>query len=422
MNSHYDKYIKTSVIVLFSLSFVWLFSYILRPTEIVLVEGSEQTFNVDKNLNMTLVDDTAEDVLSINNKPIEENIKVDIDNTLTVESNNIGEANITLDAFGIPIKRIKVDVIPDFEVIPSGDAVGVRVDTNGVMVLGTGEVKCDDGSTVNPCEDILKSGDLILAVNGQPVSNKEDLTYKIQGNEEIIFTVNRNGDIIDLEVTPYNSSNGTTKIGLWVRDSTQGIGTITYYNPSTNKYGALGHGIVDIDTKTLMNIKDGKVMDATVIDVVEGEKGNPGELVGDINTEEIFANVLVNTEYGIFGYWDETKIDDMPNETYPIGLQEEIHEGPAVIKSDINNEGVAEYDIYIEDVNKYTTDDSKGMVIKITDPKLLAKTNGIVQGMSGSPIIQDGKLVGAVTHVFVQDPTKGYGVFIDNMIKQEQLI
>jgi stage IV sporulation protein B len=171
-----------------------------------------------------------------------------------------------------------------------------------------------------------------------------------------------------------------------------------------------------------MTIRNGDILDAKVLNIVRGAKGNPGELVGSIKKENKLGEVKLNTNYGVYGYWDQEKIVDLPEEKFSIGLQDQVHEGPATIKSNIDGNAIEEYDIYIENVNRYSVDDSKGMVIRITDAKLLSKTNGIVQGMSGSPIIQGGKLVGAITHVFVQDPTKGYGIFIESMLKQEKMI
>jgi len=205
-----------------------------------------------------------------------------------------------------------------------------------------------------------------------------------------------------------------------VRDSTQVIGTITYLDPNTGKFAALGHGILDVDTRKLMTVRYGDVMKTEIKSVKKGKKGLPGELIGDIKTDEVIGQVRLNNEYGLYGKLDNPNSWSSLGSPVKIGLQNEVEEGPAVIISNVDGITAKEYDIYIESINKNSQDDSKGMVIRITDEELLEKTNGIVQGMSGSPIIQNNKLVGAVTHVFVQDPSKGYGIFIEKMLQQEK--
>jgi stage IV sporulation protein B len=210
---------------------------------------------------------------------------------------------------------------------------------------------------------------------------------------------------------------GTGLINNIARDSTQGIGTITYYNPLTDKFGALGHGILDANTKDLMAIKEGQLMPSKIQEVKKGKRGIPGELIGDIEEGSILGNIRLNTDHGIYGFLNEETLS-MPK-ALPIAKRDEVNVGIAKIFSDVEGGNVKAYDVYIENINKNDTDNSKGMVVKITDERLLSKTNGIVQGMSGSPIIQNGKICGAITHVFVQDPTKGYGIFIESMLKQE---
>lgn len=312
-------------------------------------------------------------------------------------------------------------IIPETELVPCGMSVGVKINTAGVVVLGIGPVDGPDGKQHNPSEGILKSGDVILKANNQPLSNKEELNSIIQNSKNSLnLQIQRKEGVVNAEIKPVAGKDGReNKIGAWVRDGTQGIGTITYYNPATNKFAALGHGIIDVDTKQMLTIKNGEIKHTDITSVVKGKKGAPGELIGETKGRHVIGRIEQNSPYGIFGTVDMQARNQMPKEKLPIGLQGTIHPGPATILATVDGSKAERYDIYIESVNQSAGDDTKGMVIRITDPHLLAITNGIVQGMSGSPIIQDGHLIGAVTHVFVQEPSKGYGIFIENMLKHE---
>ncbi|OGO84426.1 MAG: SpoIVB peptidase [Clostridiales bacterium GWE2_32_10] len=244
------------------------------------------------------------------------------------------------------------------------------------------------------------------------------------GDKDVTLKINRKGNIIYEKITPILSNEDEYKIGIWVRDSTQGIGTITYYNPSTGNYGALGHGIVDVDTSELMTVRTGKLLKSNISCIKKGERGTPGELMGIIidTARTNFGSVIKNTGYGIFGKLNDRYKKSIQTPETDIALKEEIKLGKAYIYSDVLGDGIEKYEIEIQSVNTLSYDISKGVIIKITDKRLLEATNGIVQGMSGSPIIQNGKIIGAVTHVFVNDPTKGYGIFIENMLKEEKKI
>lgn len=323
-------------------------------------------------------------------------------------------------AYAAVSNNILINQTQNIQVIPCGITIGVKINTNGIIVLGTGKIKTTNGE-INPPEN-LKSGDLILKANGKILANKEELINCIETSSKINLQIKRNNKISDVNITPVKSNDGKNKIGVWVRDSTQGVGTMTYYNPATNKFGALGHGITDIDTQQLMSVKYGDILKTDVISIIKGECGNPGEILGDIRNDEKLGTIKLNNEYGIYGNIYLNKLNNIPSEKMQIQLKNNIHEGPATIRSNIENGTIKNYDAYIETVNRFTSDDSKGMTIRITDKNLLSKTNGIIQGMSGSPIIQDNKLIGAITHVFVHEPSKGYGIFIENMLKQETLI
>lgn len=431
MKSRNTKYKKTLVIGVLFILFVTVISpfaasFFYIPEEIKMIAGREHEFKFNVPLQANIASD-KQGVLKINNKAVDKNdIDISLQEPFSIQSEEKGTLDVKLKLLGIvPIKTVKVDVISPMEVVPCGMTVGVNVTTDGIMVLGTGNVNGTDGKVYEPSRGILQSGDLILEVNGRHLENKQQLIDSIEGSnkQQLKMKIKRQDEIIETKIQPIKSKEDKQyKIGAWVRDQTQGIGTVTYYNPNTKSFGALGHGITDIDTKKLMPIKDGKIMKADITSIKKGQKGIPGELTGAIyDTEESrIGKVKINTLHGIFGKIDINKMDVLPKKTIPIALQHEIHEGEAVIRSNISGDKIEEFDIYIQKVAKFNQDISKGMIVKITDPRLLSKTNGIVQGMSGSPIIQGGKLIGAVTHVFVQDPTKGYGIFIENMLKKEE--
>jgi stage IV sporulation protein B len=400
----------------------FIFNIINFPNEIKLTENIEHKLIFNSPFSATIKPDTVT-ALRVNNTPVQGNIDVALNDALFIESSETGRAQMTLSAFGMPIKRVILDIMPEIEIIPCGLTVGVEINTDGVMVLGTGSIKTEEGNTTSPAEGKLESGDLILNANGETLNNKRDLKNAVENSEsDLELKIKRDDALITTTISPIKSaSDNQKKIGVWVRDATRGIGTVTYYNPISNKFGALGHGILDVDTKKLMTVKDGSIMEARITDIKKGGRGSPGELVGELHANTTLGQIKINTPYGIYGTMDLMGVNRISHEKIPIALQNQVREGPAVIYSNVDSE-IKEYDIFIESVNRFSNDETKGMVLRITDPALLRKTNGIVQGMSGSPIIQNDKLIGAVTHVFVQDPTKGYGIFIENMLRQENNI
>lgn len=319
----------------------------------------------------------------------------------------------------IPVKEMQVEVVERKELVPGGEPVGIYMKTEGVLIVGTGEV-CDiNGLAQEPGGQIVKSGDYILEVNHVPVTKKEEVTEQINkaAGNEVELTLFRNGEEIEVLVPVVQTGLSEYKAGIWVRDDTQGIGTLTYQNANGN-FGALGHGISDIDTSTLLTLQYGRLYQADIRSVIKGENGAPGELAGVIryNQSEVIGTISENTGIGIFGTLDENWKPYDNAKAVEVGYKQEIKTGPAVIRSAVSGE-VKDYDIEIEKINMNSSDANKSMVIRVTDPELLALTGGIVQGMSGSPILQSGRIVGAVTHVFVNDPAKGYGIFIENMLE-----
>ncbi len=290
--------------------------------------------------------------------------------------------------------------------------------TKGILVVGTGSVEGADGLSHEPSENILKSGDYITAVNGHAVTQKEELIREVNhcGGNPVVLTINRGGSQTELLVSPTQTGNEEYKLGLWVRDDTQGIGTLTYLDAEGN-YGALGHGISDVDTGTLMDLSGGTLYHTEILSVVRGMKGSPGEMAGVIRykNSEVLGTIDANTEEGIFGKITRRQEELVKQEPVEVAYKQEIVQGPATILSAVDGE-VKEYSIQIDKVRLNSQEPNKSMIISITDPELLSKTGGIIQGMSGSPILQNGKLIGAVTHVFIQDAAKGYGIFIENML------
>ena len=324
-------------------------------------------------------------------------------------------------AFRRPFRYIKTTRYDDIKVVPLGMTIGVRINTDGVMVLGTGSFLGEDGQPYMPSDGILRGGDLILSANDKHIDTKETLSRLVaESTGDVTLLLRRDGNEFEVTLTPAKAAkDGVRRIGTWVRDSTKGIGTLTYYVPATGAFGALGHGIMDVDTKKLISVKDGVIMPSNVTSIKKGARGKPGELEGSVDTNTILGSVQINSPSGIYGKLDPAFMATLPTEAMPIATRSQIREGPASILTNVVDNKVREYEISIENVNRTASDETKGMIIRITDPELLKATNGIVQGMSGSPIIQDGRIIGAITHVFVQDPAKGYGIFIETMLEQK---
>ncbi len=393
----------------------------MLPGEINIIAGKEERFefNIPAQAVILSADKAC---INLNNKRIGNYDKINLIKPFSLTAQQEGTAKISLRFLGIPVKEVNLSVLPDIKAVPCGKTIGVRINTDGIMVLGTGTVKNADGKNIDSSENILKAGDLILKADEKITENKEDLIMAINECRAafIKLTIKRDNQISEKKVPVVKVSDGENKIGVWVRDSTQGVGTLTYYNPKTLTFGALGHGITDVDTAELMSVKNGKIMNSEIYDIKKGEKGSPGELLGNIDKNKIIGEVYSNTRFGIYGKIKDTS--DLNSAAVPIALSSQVREGSAEIISCVDGNESKRYSAEIININRYSVNSSKSMVIKITDKELLNKTNGIVQGMSGSPILQDGKLIGAVTHVFVNEPDKGYAIFIENMIKQENNI
>lgn len=334
--------------------------------------------------------------------------------TLAVSSAAGGERKMTIMLYGfIPIKDVTVTEVKSPMLIPSGEAFGLKMLTDGVYVTDYGNV---DGvvSVRSPARDGgVLIGDIIVSVNGQEVSSSNQLAEAVQlSGERTELTIIRGEEELTIELTPEKSRNdGMYKLGIWTRDSCAGIGTLTYYDKSNQSYGGLGHSVCDSDTGLMLPLSSGETVPVCINEVIKGVNGCPGELCGTFMAASATGNIMMNTECGVFGYSKR-----IPNkESIPMAFKQEIEIGEATILTTVDGMTPQSYGIVIEKVNYNSDSAVKNMVIRITDKKLLSKTGGIVQGMSGSPIIQNGKIVGAVTHVFVNDISRGYAIFAENM-------
>ena len=309
--------------------------------------------------------------------------------------------------------------------IPGGQAIGVTLETDGVLVSAIGEVLTCEGKVKAPALDSgLKGGDIIKSLDKKNISSVEELTeaLKCSGGQQIEISFERGKKLHTSHITPAKSKDTLSYcIGAWVKDAASGIGTLTYFDTKNSTFAALGHGICNPDTGNLIPLEKGKVLKSEIVSVVKGEKGIPGELKGVFTeNKHILGTVNSNNDNGLFGKLNPDFKSDIP--PVPIGKKEEVQKGKALILTSVSSEGTKSYEIEILRVFQGDTSGNKDMIIKITDKRLKDKTGGIVQGMSGSPIIQNGKIIGAVTHVFVNDPTKGYGIFIEDMIENTNLI
>lgn len=331
-----------------------------------------------------------------------------------------GTYEIICKLFGaIPIKHISVQEVSKKELLPAGMNIGIYVKNEQIMIIGTGEVADKSGTKYEPAKNVVQSGDCILAVNDERIKSKDQLVKKISecGGDKINLRLLRGKEKIEVSIKPVLSKEGKYQVGIWVRDDIAGVGTLTYVTDSM-EYGALGHGVIDADVGSLIDLEKGSIYKTTILEIRKGQRGQPGEMSGMINYNEEFrlGNIEENTGVGIYGTL--THIPEEINNVgkLPVTYKEGIKKGKAQIISSVEGSRTA-YDIEIEQTDYHSEGDNKGIQFRVTDERLLEDTGGIVQGMSGSPIVQDGHIIGAVTHVFISDSTQGYGIFIENMLE-----
>lgn len=347
-------------------------------------------------------------------------IPVNLSANVTFVANAENSYRAELRLFGlIPFKTVQIEVIDESMVYPAGLPIGIYVKTPGVLVIGTSDFVDEQGNIVMPAEHVLRVGDYILTVNGTPVSGKSDFVSRVaQSNGEVmVMTIERGGDRFDVAVRPVRNQDREYKIGIWIKDSAQGIGTLTYVD-ADGEFGALGHGVSDSDIGVMLELIDGALYRTDIIGITKGKKGVPGELTGIIRYTDSnrLGSVTENTPAGIHGEVNAKLMEQIDSTPVEIGLKQDVSAGPAQIYCNIDGEAKY-YDIEIIDLDYDSQNVNKGITIQVTDRRLIALTGGIVQGMSGSPIIQNGRLVGAVTHVLVNDSTRGYGIFIEEMLR-----
>lgn len=331
------------------------------------------------------------------------------------------KASLTLFDF-IPIKTVKVNLISDYKAIPCGTPFGVKIFTDGVMIIGVSTVKTENG-ICNPAKECgLKKGDVITKVDNQDIRNNEELAQIIEKScgKQLNVSVQRGNIVFDTCLKPAQSYDDKLyRAGIWVRDSSAGIGTITFYNSSNNSFSGLGHGICDIDTGDLLPLSHGDIMEASINGINKGKRGAPGELRGSFVDAQPIGALKANTETGVYG---TLKKSPSSNRSLTIAMKQQVKTGPAKILTTLSGESPKYYDINIESINYNDNNPTKNILILITDKELIEKTGGIVQGMSGSPIIQNDMLIGAVTHVFINEPYKGYAIFAETMLTKSNNI
>lgn len=339
-----------------------------------------------------------------------------------------GNAEIGLSMLGIiPVKTVEVRSIESQKVFASGAPIGIKLKTNGIIIINVSGVFLEDGTKIIPAENAgLLTGDVLIKAGGKDLKNISDLTgiIKNSGGKPVDIIYRRQDIEYKTTITPIQSGEDDEyRIGVWVRDSSAGIGTLTFINHANNVYGALGHGINDIDTGSLLQVGSGTLMESNIKGIKKGIKGAPGELEGDfLNSSGIVGDIELNCEFGIFGKIDSKIKKEKLGRLYSIGSHSAVTLGRATILTCLNGNQVEEYEIEIQRIARNDLSSTKNMVVQITDQRLLDSTGGIVQGMSGSPIIQDGRLIGAVTHVFINDPMRGYGVFIESMLSKAEAL
>lgn len=402
-----------------------IYSYIdhIIPDKIHIVVDEEEEFNFQLPIEAKIESDNAEVSFTKASNIPSNQITINLNEAFSLKSGKTGNYQIKMKLFGfLPIKSIDVSVIEQTQVIPCGFPVGIYLETDGILVVGSAKVVDLHGTIMEPAYMVVKSGDYIKKINGEVVNSKEEMIKKVKdsGGKEMILTIRRNGEEMDVKITPVETEPEEYKLGIWVRDDAQGIGTLTYLT-AQGEFGGLGHGVSDVDTGTLLEACGGKLYEARILSIIKGAAGAPGGLSGVINYNEkaVLGEITKNTSQGIFGKASFELRNMVGSEAMDIGLRQEVKLGEAYVRCQIEGE-MKDYKILITKIDNSSHNLNKGMEIKIVDEKLLEKTNGIVQGMSGSPIIQNGKLIGAVTHVFVQDSAKGYGIFIENMLSSSE--
>ena len=407
---------KNVTVIIVIIILLLILAYVVNinsiPDSIILFNGSELMLDTVAGIKIKQINKDNEQQTLETSTNIEKSFRNKVSK----------EKKYNLSLLGIKLKTVTTNEIENRKVVPLGNIVGLKLYTKGVLVVGTNEIEGEDKKIYKPYEEAgIEQGDSIIKINNEEIDSTKKLIECISKskNKKINVTYLKNGKEIINTITPIRTGNNTYKLGLWVRDGSAGIGTLTFYDLKTKSIVSLGHGIQDVDTGEMVNISYGEFVTSKIKNIQKGKKNLPGKIEGSIENSTTIGNIYENTGFGVYGYLkkiDELELDK--SDKVDIALRDEIKEGSAKIRCMLDNGMVNEYSVNIQKIFKNNNKNNKSMILKITDKKLLEKTGGIIQGMSGSPIIQNGKLVGALTHVLVSDPTCGYGVFADLMVKE----
>ncbi len=402
----------TKLLLVFFLMIIYAYMISIEniPDNLVIFEGENIAMKTLLGINVKLNAETMETVSSTNSNSI---------------SPKSGKATLEVSLFdSISLKDVNVDILPKTTVIPVGSIAGVKLYTSGVLVVGMSEIEGIDNKKYKPYENTgIKEGDTITQINDVSISTTEELmkTVNQAHGKAVKIQYIQSEQTKECSIEPVQTTSNEYKLGLWVRDSAAGVGTVSFYEPSTKTFGALGHGITDIDTEELINIASGEFVTTRILNITKGESGLPGKIQGTVENQQNIGKIYKNSKFGIYGTVDNlASLNIDTSKEMEVALREEIQVGKATILCSLDNQKVEEYEIEIEKIYKENNYDNKSMQIKVTDERLLEKTGGIIQGMSGSPIIQNNKFVGSVTHVLVNNPQEGYAVFGDIMLKQSK--
>ncbi len=362
-------------------------------------------------------------LLENENYKIKKFIGVDTIETVTTSNANENTVHVDVTLFGNKIKQVTVDTLENVEVVPIGKIIGMKLYTNGVLIVGMSEIENMNKERVNPFHNCnIQEGDTIVKVNDTEIDSiggLKDVVNQSNGENVLLTLVREDGSIVTSNITPVQTENDEYKLGLWVKDAATGVGTITYYEKNTGNFAALGHGIVDSDTDKLINIESGEIVTSNVMSITKGNINSPGEIRGTIVNQKTIGHVEKNTPFGIYGKLENlASLNIDTSKSMPVALRDEIQLGDAKILCSLDGKTNQEYDIKIEKIYKNDNYDNKSMLIRVVDENLINATGGIIRGLSGSPIIQKGKFVGAVTNVLVSNPEIGYAIFGDMMIKE----
>ena len=401
------------------------------PTYFSIVKGDQSTILSKLPLSFNVSIEGMENLdLELNGESQQNNYLVlSSGHQLTVKGDKVGTSSLNFKLLGfIPIKSITVNIIPEVDVYPGGQAIGVLLRSKGVMVVGRSFVEGEDGQRYYPAQEAgIEVGDVIVGINNQEINDKIELSNLIQEISRAEGVVNlrvkrKNKLVEELALSAIKDKKGQYMIGLYVDDGVAGVGTLTFYEPKKGEYGALGHEITEANSQSRIEVREGKIIEARISGINSGRKGLPGEKLGTFfHLDNVIGEIQQNSKFGIFGKLNKNPVNPYFKKPIPVAPISEVKRGPAKIYTVVEGGKIEEFDVKIERVNHQSLPRDKGMIINITDPRLKKITGGIIQGMSGSPIVQNNKLVGAITHVFVNEPTRGYGVFAEWMLLQTDL-